>query len=83
MRGGRRRDALSGGVGNDRLHAHAPRDPLTDTLNGDEGDDRILVRGGHRDVVTCGPGFDRVQADQADSVAADCEVVRVHTRARG
>jgi hypothetical protein len=30
--------------------------------------------------VTCGPGIDRVRADSADSVAADCEVVRVGTR---
>jgi hypothetical protein len=50
---------------------------------GDEGDDRILVRDGHHDVVTCGPGFDRVQADPADSVAADREAVRVNTSARG
>jgi hypothetical protein len=48
-------------------------------VNGGEGDDRIIVRDRQRDVVTCGPGFDRVHADSADSVAADCEVVRVKT----
>jgi Ca2+-binding RTX toxin-like protein len=83
LRGGRGQDTVSGGPGNDRLHAHAPRDPFTDTVNGDEGDDRILVRDHQRDVVTCGAGIDRVQADPLDSVAPDCEVVRVHTRARG
>jgi len=56
---------------------------VTDTVNGDEGDDRILVGDGQRDVVTCGPGLDRVVADAGDSVAADCEVVRVRTRSRG
>ena len=60
-----------------------PVAPATDTLNGDEGDDRILVRDGQHDVVNCGPGFDRVIADTTDAVAADCEVVRMPTRARG
>src|SRR5687767_6196684 len=80
LRAGRGRDTLSGGPGNDRLIAAARIDSATDTVGGDEGDDRVLVRDGHRDVVTCGPGFDRVQADSADSIAADCEVVRVKTR---
>ena len=44
---------------------------------------RIRVRDGHRDVVTCGPGIDRVRADPADSVATDCEVVRLHPRSIG
>ena len=61
------------GPGSDRLIAAARIGPATDTVGGDEGDDRIFVRDGHRDVVTCGPGFDRVQADSADSIAADCE----------
>jgi hypothetical protein len=48
-------------------------------VSGDEGDDRIIVRDGDYDVVTCGPGIDRVVADPGDSVAADCERVRVTT----
>jgi Ca2+-binding RTX toxin-like protein len=83
LHGGHGRDTLSGGHGNDRLLASARRDPASDTVNGDEGDDRILVRDGHRDVVTCGPGIDRVRADATDSVAADCEAVRVRTGAGG
>ena len=54
------------------------RDGDGDTVNGDEGDDRIFVRDGTRDVVTCGAGFDRVRADFADDVAADCEQVKRH-----
>jgi hypothetical protein len=34
------------------------------------------VRDGEPDRVTCGPGFDRVLADQVDVTAADCERVR-------
>ena len=83
LRGGRGQDTVSGGPGNDRLFARAHLDPFTDTLNGDEGDDRILVRDGQNDVVTCGPGFDRVVADKTDTVAADCEVVRMTTRRGG
>ena len=55
------------------------RGDASDTVNGDEGDDRILVRDGVRDVVTCGAGIDRVRADFADDVAADCEQVKRHT----
>jgi Ca2+-binding RTX toxin-like protein len=83
LRGGRGQDTVSGGPGNDRLFARAHRDPFTDTLNGDEGDDRILVRDGQSDVVNCGAGFDRVVADRTDTVAADCEAVRVTTRRGG
>jgi hypothetical protein len=81
--GGSGNDRLFGGPGNDRLFSGWRGDPAADTLSGDEGDDRILVRDGHRDVVTCGPGVDRVRADAADSVAADCEVVGVGTRGPG
>src|SRR5688572_2466541 len=83
LRAGRGQDTVSGGPGNDRLLARAHLDPATDTVNGDEGDDRILVRDAHHDVVTCGPGFDRVIADETDTAAADCEVVRMPTRAGG
>ena len=80
LHAGRGTDSLSGGPGNDRLLANGPRDGHVDTVAGDEGDDRILVRDGTRDVVTCGPGIDRVRADQMDQVAADCEAVRLQTR---
>ena len=66
----------SGGPGNDRVFAAAPRDGNVDIVDGDEGDDRILIRDGIADVVSCGPGIDRARADQNDEVAADCEAVR-------
>ena len=50
--------------------------PTADRLNGRGGNDRIKVDGGGRDAVRCGPGrYDVVNADLADTVAADCETV--------
>ncbi len=40
-----------------------------------EGNDRIDVRGGGRDVVDCGPGHDMVIADRGDRIARNCERV--------
>ena len=77
MFGGLGSDTVSGGPGNDRLFARAT-DGAPDTVNGDAGDDRINVRDGTRDVVTCGLGIDRVRADLQDAVSADCERVRRH-----
>jgi hypothetical protein len=57
-------DVVDAGAGNDSV--------------GEEGDDRILVRDGVRDVVTCGAGIDRVRADFAGDVAADCKQVNRH-----
>ena len=37
------------------------------------GDDDIRVRDGLADIVRCGDGTDRVDADTFDSLAADCE----------
>ena len=47
-----------------------------DTVNGGAGNDRIHVRDGEPDTVTCGDGFDVVRADDEDSVATDCERVK-------
>ena len=52
-----------------------PGEPA-DTVNGGRGHDRIYVRDGEPDRVTCGPGNDRVMADYRDDVAKDCERVR-------
>jgi hypothetical protein len=41
------------------------------------GDDRISVRNGAADKVSCGAGTDSVSADPQDTVAADCEKVDV------
>ncbi len=45
-------------------------------LQGGSGDDTFLIRNDDPDDVRCGPGEDTVRADQADTAAADCEIVR-------
>ena len=52
---------LAGGFGPDRV-------------SGGPGNDRIRVNGGSRDVVDCGPGYDRVSKDSRDRTRG-CEVV--------
>jgi Ca2+-binding RTX toxin-like protein len=46
-----------------------------DSLLGQDGDDHFAVRDGTRDLVTCGPGVDTVDADvqPIDSIFGDCE----------
>lgn len=46
-----------------------------DELIGGTGADTIDARDGYGDRVSCGPGTDKVTADQLDQVAADCENV--------
>jgi uncharacterized repeat protein (TIGR01451 family) len=74
-RGGR--DRLFGYLGRDCLNGGAQGDFLTggrgrDVVKGRGGADRIFVADGSRDVVICGPGFDRVQADRRDRLRG-CE----------
>jgi Ca2+-binding RTX toxin-like protein len=76
------RDHTEGGPGNDRLWAlsskdvSGPDDTTGDLVRGGEGDDRIAVRDGERDVVSCGPGIDRAILDFKDAVEDNsCEVV--------
>ena len=59
--GGRGRDTLTGGFGVDRVF-------------GGPGNDTIRVYGGSKDVVDCGPGYDRVAKDRRDKTR-NCEVV--------
>jgi hypothetical protein len=69
-RGGR--DVLLGGAGGDLLDGGAG----PDLLEGGAGNDRIAAQyDGSRDTVRCGPGRDVVNADLADVVAPDCELV--------
>jgi hypothetical protein len=73
-------DILDGGDGNDVLSSAAGNDQLTgglgaDRLQAGDGDDQVDARDGQRDTIACGPGSDRVQADQLDDPAEDCEVV--------
>ena len=46
-----------------------------DRLEGDDGSDNLRSRDGLRDVVSCGAGFDRVDADTLDEITDDCESV--------
>lgn len=65
-------DRLAGLAGADLLDGGAGRD----ALDGGPGADRIAVQyDGARDTVRCGPGDDVVNADPADAVARDCELV--------
>lgn len=84
------RDRSFGGPGDDVLWAlaradvTAPGDPEGDELDGGAGNDTFRVRDGEVDKITCGPGFDRVYADQydviTDATEADptgsCELVQ-------
>jgi len=69
--GNRDRDVLVGGAGNDILDPG----PSIDRVFGDDGADRLLLRDGVADVVSCGAGRDVVFADRRDKVAKNCEVV--------
>jgi hypothetical protein len=75
---GKGSDNAVGGDGNDFLVDDGLREFSKDTLSGGSGNDVIDVLhkpAAVKDVVVCGPGFDRVIADRADVVAPDCERV--------
>lgn len=73
-------DVITGSDGDDIVFGHAGRDEIdgregADALHGGAGDDWIVSADRWRDLVTCGPGRDRVRADGADDVRGDCEAV--------
>lgn len=84
--GTRRGDRLLGRGGRDRLFGYRGRDCLNggarrdflkpgrgrDLVKGRAGADRIFVADGFRDIVICGRGFDRVDADRRDRLRG-CE----------
>jgi Ca2+-binding RTX toxin-like protein len=77
---GKGSDNAVGGDGNDALIDDGLREFSKDTLSGGSGNDVIDVfhkPAAVKDIVVCGPGFDRVIADRADLVAPDCEKVVV------
>jgi len=65
-------DHIEGRAGSDLIDGGAGRD----RLSGSAGNDRLAASGdGRVDVVRCGGGRDIVNAELADKVGADCEVV--------
>lgn len=81
LNGTPRADRLYGRGGNDLLDGRSANDlidggPGRDRLSGSAGNDRLASSGdGRADTVRCGIGRDIVNADLADGVAADCEIV--------
>jgi hypothetical protein len=72
-------DTLSGGAGNDVVDGGAGNDVIDggkgpDRISGDEGSDTIVAADGDKDIVDCGPGNDRVVADD-DDVLKNCESI--------
>ncbi|MDI2125517.1 hypothetical protein [Yinghuangia seranimata] len=58
---------------NDTITLAVPGTPSN--VSAGSGNDSVHAKNGVRDQITCGTGFDTVQADTFDVVAADCEVV--------
>jgi Ca2+-binding RTX toxin-like protein len=87
LTGGPAADQLSGDDGDDTLAGGAGNDVVVgglgvDELSGDGGDDDVRARDGIQDLVRCGAGSDKVDADTLDEVDPDCEsVVRTPTAA--
>jgi hemolysin type calcium-binding protein len=79
--GTRASDVMTGRGGNDVIDALAGNDTVVagdgvDRVNGGAGGDRIATStDGSTDSITCGAGRDLVNADLADRVGADCEVI--------
>jgi hypothetical protein len=66
-------DDVHGGPGADTLIGNKGRD----TLSGDDGDDSIDAADTLPDHVSCGPGYDSVNADLIDTVSEDCELINI------
>ena len=86
--GGRGNDSLDGGPHTDRIYGEQGRDRIRsgggrNFLDGGTGGDLIYARNDRRDVISCGSGRDRVQADRTDVVRVDCErISRAKRRAK-
>jgi Ca2+-binding RTX toxin-like protein len=74
---GLNKDLIYGGNGSDNLIGYGG-DTSVDHFDGGAGDDIIQSRDipASKDRVWCGPGVDRVYADEADVVSGHCERVR-------
>ena len=80
LRTGPAADTATGDAGDDTITTQGGGDRIsgglgTDTIDAGAGEDTIAVRDGLADVVRCGDGTDRVEADTLDEVADDCESV--------
>ncbi len=73
INGGAGADDIRGRDGNDRINGGSGRD----RIGGGRGNDVIRVDDGKRDVVTCGPGKDKVFADERDKIAKGCDRVSI------
>lgn len=71
LRGTAKADKLNGKAGNDRLLGLGGNDVLI----GASGND-VLIGGGGHDTLRCGAGRDTANADEGDTVAPDCELVK-------
>jgi Ca2+-binding RTX toxin-like protein len=71
------KDSVYGGDGADNLIGYGG-DTSTDRFRGGADDDTTQSRDvpASKDRVACGPGVDRVYADEADVVSGDCEKVK-------
>lgn len=76
--GGFGADKLSGGAGDDTILEGPLGDASTDIISGGDGNDKINSASlrASKDIVSCGRGADRVEADPADIVSRDCEKVK-------
>jgi len=80
LTGGPAADQLSGDDGDDVLAGGAGSDVVigglgVDEVDGGAADDDVRVRDGIQDVVRCGEGSDKVDADTLDEVSGDCEAL--------
>ena len=77
VNGGFGSDSVSGNEGNDVVVDGPDREFSTDKVWAGAGNDVVGSRNkpAYKDLVRCGPGFDRVLADRKDAVGADCERV--------
>lgn len=72
---------ILGGGGADKLSGNDQANEIlggkgADTIAGRGGQDTIEARDSVKDTITCGSGSDTVNADNIDTVAADCETVK-------
>lgn len=73
IRGGADDDKIDGGAGDDNIRAQNGEDKV----DGGSGDDFIKAQARGSDRVKCGTGKDRVIGDVKDTIAKDCEKVKI------